>query len=763
MSNPPNWQSRGYGDNRRPLYPYESYKPKEKRNNSRDRDRDRDRDRSRDRAPSRRESREFRDPRDTRPERSPVGMKKLNIDTRVKDGQARSGSLNDSPASIRSGGQSLRPTPTEPLAEKGTRSNIAPNSATMPGLPKANNPDLQDTLESIFRCSETSHEIMRLKLQKDKLTQEEDRRRLELGKVGAKADDYAPYSEFRRRFDESDGGERSGLEKRLKNTEQQYLQDLERVVSSLSLQKTQPAATAKTPPVSTLEIKFGELQKQVSESQSQIQSLLGENRKSDDAFNALQTEFKALKSKHDILETENSNLKQQLADVKLDIKGDISRVESLATDKASSVDLTQITSELRAFETRIEGQAGQSDKIRGNVDQLSEQVQSSARKQIEVEGKLGSFAEMFADFDMDTYNEMVEAWNDRNLINQVSSLRQDVQSLQQQYGVLFQEMKRDIGSLQKSHSTAAATSNQVVGEVSESRQTAFSDEHVHKLIEKRLERFSATLNANQDEMIEFCGSEIDEIKSRVDRDINGLMTKFNALEKQEVTDQLTALHAKAKVLETSINDVSPLLDSDILARITSLESQATTHQPVSSPEHLTGLDVRIKSIEENKFGFRIDRIEIDNRNRLLEFKSSFDSCMAHVDQNIKDALQRIEALNLSVRTLDSQWSNLSTKQMAEKIIQYANPYGQQVEARITGVENSVQQLKAKIGKVEEEVISWAKDIKDLVQDLPPSGKRPASPSQLPDEQAKKRKIETNGRYNPSPVLRSNSNGYDANS
>ncbi|KAI0008471.1 hypothetical protein F4779DRAFT_618578 [Xylariaceae sp. FL0662B] len=731
------WRISGYGDDRRRTY--ESYKPSDDSNSPRDRAGDR----SLDRAPMRRDSREARDPRDFRHERSSAevrkdgeAQKRLHIDTRVADGPTRSS--NNSPASVRSGPQSARPTPIEPVAEKGTKVNRVSSSAAAPITPKASDPRLQEAFESVHKCWETSHELIWLRLMRDKLMQEDPQRRFELGKVASKTDDYAPYSEFQRRFNESDGIKRDELDRRIQDAERQQLQYVERVVSTFASQKPQPAVVAKSPSVSALEVKVEEIQKHFSESQGQVQFLLGEHQKSAQAVNTLQTEVKVLESKNTVLETENSNLKNQLADLRLGTKRDMesigSRVESLTANKASSADLTQAMSELQGLKTRVEGQAGESNRMRENVDQLSEQFQSSATKQNDVEGKIEVFGRKLIDFDPGLYNEMADTWVGHDVMNQVASLRKDFQSLRKNE-VLVKEMRRDIGILQKLQS-APATSSPVSGGVLESRQTAPSDEHLHEVVEEKLksyqERILEILRTNQDGMIEFCGNEIDALK-----------------------DRLTVLETKAAVPDTRINNVSPSLDSDIPARVASLESQVATHQSMADSEHLTGLDVRIKSIEDNKFGFRIDRIEIDINKRLRDFQTFFDSFKATVDQQSKDILQRIEALNLSVRTLDSQWSNLSTKQMAERIIQCINPYGQQVEGRITGVEN-------RVGRVEQEVISWATDMKDLMQDLPSGGKRPASPSQLPDDQAKKRRIETNGRYNLVPVLRSNGSGHDVN-
>ncbi|KAI1411724.1 hypothetical protein F5Y13DRAFT_200704 [Hypoxylon sp. FL1857] len=713
------WKLNSSEDERRRPYGYESgryesYRPPDSR--SPPRDYSRDTERNHDMESGRRDPRDTRDAR--APPRSPRGSrrdveppKNLQIDTRVADGSRRTSLSSHSSTSAFTG------PPTEPVAaERTAKSSSQPSSAATPTIPKARDPKLQDVFEAIYKWNETLQERMLLKSRKSQLSREDQRRRNEITKIANKVDDYASLSEFQRRFEESGKAESENLSKRLAGLDRQYLEDLEKVVGSISSHtSTSSQAAAQSESLSALESKFAEFQKQnseqqkqvseqqkqISEAQEQIRGLLNDRETTTKAYGVLEKDFRNLKSNYSTLQSENSELKRRVAD--------------LESTKSTIDDLSRLSQDLHSITTSV-----------GNV-----------------ESQMHSLVE---DLDMKTYNEILDTWIGHDFKNMVISnkktvaaLRQDLQFFQQSTtsqlntsNALIQEIRKTLERLENSQSAPQQTNTQSPINAQQSQQA------LQALVEEKFNSFNEVVQRTVADSGDVCADMVDEVRARVDN----IEAAISALQKQ----------AEARSKET---DVPTRVD---------LEKFATKHNA-----EFQLLEKRVESLEGQRLGPRIDSVDVGLANlekRVQHYQergvganaAATEAFIKSIRPEIEDARKRLDALDMGMRSLNDQWANLSTKQMAERIYQLVDPYGQRNEIRFEAIEKDVEQLRSKLLVVEDglmALISENKKFTDFARVASLDGKRQASPGSMAEEPTKKRKLGPNGQAQL-PVLRSSS-------
>ncbi|KAI0831578.1 hypothetical protein F5Y06DRAFT_200687 [Hypoxylon sp. FL0890] len=724
----PRWRLSGYEDERRrpcgyDSYRYESYKPLNNRSPPRGHSNSRDSEQKRDMEFGRRDPRDAKDvrppprsPRSSRRDAEPP--KNLQIDTRVADGSRR-----NSPSSHSSTSAFTAP-PTEPAADRLGRLNSQLGSATTPTVPKAQDPKVQDVFEAVYKWNETLQERLLLTLRKNQLLHEDQRRQNEVTKIANKVDDYAPFSEFQRRFEESGKAESESVSKHLASLDLQYLEDLERVVATISSHSsTSSQAAAQSVSLSALETQFTEFQKQnseqqkqISEAQAQIQVLLNDREKTTKSFDALDKDFRDLKSDYSTLQSENSELKQRVADLQ---SANLQSAD-LQSTKSTKDDLDQLSQTLHSFMTRV-------DNIENKVDTLIE------------------------DLDMKTYNEILDTWIGHDFKNMVISnkktivaLRQELQSFQEStttqldaHNVLVQETQKSLETLKSSEPAPPQASTQApegTGELQRALQA---------VVEEKLNAFNEVIQKIVADSGDACADMVDEVRTRVDN----IEATINALAKR--------IEASPKVSST---------ESDVVTRVSFLEESAKKY---NTETQLLGK--RVESLEGQRLGPRIDSVDIGlanlekNVQNFQETSGGRDAAGSEdlinsLKSELEDARGRFDALEVDVRTLNSQWANLSTKQLAEIILLQLDPYGQQHNARIAIVEKDLKQLKSKLSIVEENLTASLNENKKLAEFAkfsPPDGKRRASPESSAEEPTKKRKLGPNGQPQV-PGLRSSS-------
>ncbi|KAI1403805.1 hypothetical protein F4819DRAFT_191997 [Hypoxylon fuscum] len=702
----------------------DSYKPGEARSQSNDRLRDQERDRR----DSDRESR--RDPRDFRPPRSPRAQRRdiespLHIDTKVPTGPRRSVSSTISPSSAPpsafSTAPSTRPTPTEPAADRMAKPFTLANSGVTRSIPKAKDPKLQGPFETLFKWNETQHERMLLKLRKEKLLREGHRRQHEYDRASNKVDDFAPFSEFRKRFEESGKVERENIDTQINDLDQRYLEDLEKVISSLTQEsaesaKLQAATAAQNSSVLALETKFAEFEKQATEqqkeianAQAQIQTLLGEREKSTEAFNTvseyfktLSEEFKVLKAEYNVLRPAHDILRRKYEEL---------QPKHLALEqKVSNLDSTE--------------------RVQGELDRVSNELQSFKTKMDGVETQVTTFMEKVEDLDMKTYNEILETWTDYDFKNKVISneksamnMRQDLGSFKESVTAQFDKTGALIQEMRKTFE--AQSNNQASGQVSGDHQLA------QEAIDNKFRAFGEAVKNTIIQSGDECADMVQEVTDRMDK---------NDIRMDKVEAAFKTLEQPA-----ASKDVNTTARSDHLEQIATQQTQQG-----ANTKRLEG---RIGALEGQRLGPRIDNVgvglaELEKKIQILQQSNAGggtvnpDVILSIVKPDMDNARKRLEMLNLIVNQLDSRFNNLNSKEMAERILLRLDPYAQRNETRLAEVEKRVTQMWNKVVDIEGNVnLRLFKGSLKAADD----GKRQISPDSPREGATKKRKLDTNGQ------------------
>ncbi|KAI0850140.1 hypothetical protein F5Y00DRAFT_41882 [Daldinia vernicosa] len=684
-------------ERRRPYGGTDSYKPFEDRHTSseysRDRGREVERDRDRNMVLGRRDSGDAEGTRSPhgrgRDMGGPKDLHRLSIDTRIPTGPRRTVSGTYSPASAMNS-VPTRPTSTEPATDgisKTTRIS-SPGPIAPPSIPKAKDPRLQEVFEVIYKCNETSQERMLLKLRKSKLLREDHQRRRELDKIASKVNDYAPYSEFQRRFDECGKLERDEISTSLAKLDQQFAETLERAVSSITSSQSQATDNNS---LRALEAKFAEFQKQSSEQQkqisdahAQIQILRSEREQSVQAFNNLDKDFKVLRSDYNTLQSENSQLKTQIAD--------------LDALRKTQDDLNRLTQDLGSFTTRVD----------------------------EVERKATAFMDKVKELDMETYNEILETWIDHDFKSKVfsnektiASLRQDFRSLQESATSHFDKNDSFIQETRKFIENAG-NSRPVVSQLSNA--TSVNQPAQEGWVQEKLDTLRKVMQKTVADSGESCAEMVDELAVRVDKisaDVKALeklSAQINML-KQTGDGQHNALqHLQDCIKSLEAEGVGPKLDN-VIIKLADMEGRVTYLQQSNATGGTVGLN----------------------------------SIMSAIKSDVEDGKKRFDSLELAIRTLDSQWANLNSKQMAVHILQHLDSYRQQTEGRIISVEAGVGELKNKLALIEDNLalLRDPKYLAAIIKASPPLGKRPASPGSAAEDPMKKRKLDTKSQQTQS--------------
>ncbi|OTB12910.1 hypothetical protein K445DRAFT_320406 [Daldinia sp. EC12] len=711
MSYHPRVRVSGFEDERRRPYGVDSYKPAEERQPPRDHSRDPSKEFDRDRDRGRNTVQGRRDSGDAKNTRSPNNIRKdmdnpkdLKLDTKVPTGPRRAVSDVYSPASGPNSlpATSARPTPTEPAPSSILKATGQCSPVVTPSMPKLKDPRLQEVFEAMYKWNEISQERVLMNLRKSNLSREDSRRHNELNKIASKVNDYAPYSEFQRRFEESQKSERDEISTNITKLEHQFAEALERVVSSITSSITSSKSqVAEKTSLQTLEAKFAEFQKQNSEQQKQIskacaeiETLRSDREVSNQAFNSLDKDFKVLKSDYNALQAENSQLKKQIADL-----------DSL---KKTQDGLDRLSKDFESFTTRVD----------------------------DVEGKVATFMRKVEDLDMETYNEILGTWIDHDFKNKVFSNEKTIVALRQDFSS-FQETA--VSRFEKNDSLIQET-RKFIEDVESSRlavsqlgrETSVNQHEQDVSIENKLDAFKKVMEKTVASSGDICADMVDEVGVRVDKveaNVKALGQLFDS-KHPDVTMQISKLKQTEEEQRAELEDLR--------TRLNSLEAEGLDTK-------FNQLIIRLANAEEN--------LRYLQQSNAAGGTTVSDAVMSAIRSDMEDAKKRFDALEFSIRTLDSQWANLNTRQMAGHILQHLDTYGQRNEGRITNAENEVRKLRDKVILLERSLtlLRDPKYLANLIKASPPVGKRPASPGSPADDPAKKRKLDTKGQQAGSPV------------
>lgn len=647
---------------------------------------------------------------------------------------------------------------------------------------------------AIYTWNENQIKHIPLRLQQGKLGQEERQRQLELSKTSGK-DDFAPFTEFHRRFEEAGKAERESVNKQVDEFQRESVNDLKNVVVVMQdsvkswVDSAVSAAATENDSVSALEAKFAEFQKQaverdqkISEGQAQIQELLDDQKKSTGSFNNLSRDFESLKSghnnllrghnklqsdhaklqsshdklqsdydelrptydsiksQHDNLLSGNSKIRSEFANIrskqdKMQSEHDSLRSEhdSLRSEHGnlrsehdnlrSEHDNLQVNyetlqsghktlqskySELQSKYSELEIQTTSlksAKEANQGLNQLAEQVQSLVARIDRTESQVSAFMDKVAGLDMQTYNEMLEAWLDHDFAKKfpsmeesLASTREELQSLEKLVATGFSTFKEPVSDSKSLEPSASQPSDSTtIGEA----QKAFIDEKFNESKTFMKQIVEQTQDA--------CADMIDDLEKRV-----GLIE--------------------------AMGNKPPAKDPEMAEKVDSLEQdlkrQATRCDAVC---------VRVGALEEQRLGFKLGNVDtglvnLDKTVQHIQHAQKISGDIINeLKMDVETTKRHCEAVGMSIQNLNSQWSNLSSKQMADIILTQLNPYGQRTEDRFATVEMRLKQLD-----------DLVKDVKQSLRSKLPDG-RSSDPN-------KKRKL--NDSVQSSPTFRSSSLGQN---
>ncbi|KAI0904183.1 hypothetical protein F4823DRAFT_628820 [Ustulina deusta] len=536
-----------------------------------------------------------------------------------------------------------------------TNNSVVGNSVT-PAIPKAKNPKLQEAFENAYNLGETVNKRVLLRIRKKKLSQERTQQRLENEKFLREAAAYPPYHGLGDKFSPTD----RALDDEIKVNEDGYLRDLEQFVAHSATTNHQD------PMIAALETKVEQISQQLAKQTEQIQSLLEENKK-----------YSALKSDHDALQlkictlddkiqafqslqvtidTENKSLKKQLEDLQSNTE------KNLNSSNAQLTELIKQSSS--AGEARKVFEIGLDQRITGIEVKLNDFTDYD-----DIKDKLD-------ELDLVTFNEVCSAWVDSeyNLKAQHNEYkqrrRQDDSSIHQ----TPQPLCKAVDSLRASQANVSQLNN----------GTALSMETIKAAINTAVAAAAKSMSEDTEKLCqgrdELIGGMIDNTVARID-----------ALERGGASNHL-GLEARIQLLEQWRVECSAWIDQrqgpTLAQRVTSLEGKKVGHR-------VDRIDLEVGDLNRKHEALKSEISQFSKREwievRLQELLTRVGMNPAFVG-DVKNLQLRLPALELAIKTLDLQFQNLSTKQLAEYIVGLTNP---EFEQRLGKLEVKANQLEVK--------------------------------------------------------------------
>ncbi|GAP85708.2 hypothetical protein SAMD00023353_1300120 [Rosellinia necatrix] len=710
----PNWSmGKSYTDERRnPGAPYDSFRPGDRerpqpaRHDFRDFRENRHQGISKEaRSPPHRNPREYR--RDNEQPRLP------HIDTNLKAPGGSRKTSNNSPASaLDKGGEELhfrRINADKPVTPYNTNSSLL-----TPVIPKAKNPELQEAFESAYKWGEKCNRRFLLSIRKDKTTQENTQRKLENEKFVGKATVYPPYHGLGDKLNLID----RDLEEQLKAAEDDYLRELEQFVAYFMTTAKPAAANHQDPVIAALEAKVDQISDLAAKQTEQIQTLLEENKKSrnsvmslESTCTSLESNYNELKAKYKALESSHTTLRSKANSV--DDKFGVLQSQQLNMDntqKNMERQLRDIQSNAKKNMASSEAQFTKLTEASSDSIRSSKAVETNLKERVAgIEARLDVFRDYndikdkLDELDLITLNDISDAWvsTEYNLKTQYEEYTEHRRKGISSVDETLQSLRREVESLRTGQTNIF--SQQYKG-------TALPLQAVEEIVNARIAAAEKSIN---DQSRKFC-EERDDVYAEM---IDGATARIDALE------QVTRLSTDQ--------------NQNLAERITRLEGQKYGHRVDQISLEISDISRKCDALR-GEVG-QLARIEwVD-----LRMQELFQAIGQNVTflNDVKEVQRKIPAIELAIKTLDTQFQNLSTKQLAEHIVRLTNP----------GLEQKIAKLDQKFHLLESKTNSQLNSISGLLHSFVPSEKRVPSPSRA-EEPNKKRKLDVNGRQ-PSPLQR----------
>ncbi|KAI0192653.1 hypothetical protein EV127DRAFT_37094 [Xylaria flabelliformis] len=627
-------------------------------------------------------------------------------------------------------GNDLHLTRMNTALEKPVATNSAIIEPPILAIPKAQKPELQEAFEVAYKWGEKSNKRLLLSMRKNKVAQERAQRDQETEKYKAKAGAYPPYHGLSHKPNPAD----QKLDEQYKAVEDDYRNHLEQLVACFTTVAKPAVSDNQDPVIAALEAKVEQLSQLATKQSEQIQELRDGNSRAGNSVSSLETDLTSLKSSHSDLEARYNVLKsdhetlqskfrsyndtihaleskQVILDAgNLSLKEQLSDIQSSTEEKSGSFD-AQMTELVK----KTSDIADSWDVSKRSLNERITTIESKSHDYDE-------FKEMLDELDLAILNQISDAWvsdvynlkaqheeykerrgqDNPSIIDELRSLRQDVESLRSSQPAVSQPDNGLNMSIQKVEELVNA-------EVTAAEERIINNTRAYS--EKKDNLFS--------ELLSDVEARLDTLEQRMPK----LETRTQSLEQWKIASSAS---------------VDQVRSSDLSERVTRLEGQ--------------------------KIGYRVDKIDltVDELNQKYEvLKSEVGQLVKQelleirlqellnnvgvnpgLENDVRDLQRKLPAIDLAVKTLDTQFQNLSTKQLAELIVRLTNPT---VEQRLGKLEVRASQLEVKANGQDRAIIQYREQLSAIL----PGEKRTASPSQY-DDPNKRRKLEANGRH-PSPL------------
>ncbi|KAI1324129.1 hypothetical protein F5Y16DRAFT_316220 [Xylariaceae sp. FL0255] len=759
---PPNWSmGDSYADERRKssdgYHRYDTYKPAERdtrdRNRDRDRDRDHDRDRDRDYTSStfRRDSRDFREnnrpqePRSPQESRQPRdrrdgdSRKSLELNTTLppKPPHPPDKSFSNSPASARSGATIAFPR-VSPREAIGLDSHIGDVNSTVSKsvvIPKAKDPALQTLFETIYIWVQKNSDRMVLRIHKAKIEQEVKKRQSECEKMKSKASIHGPYQDVSMRPTPRE----KKLQKEIEAMDEECNKALEQLVSNLfqivksSERPSVPAANSQ--PTQSME-SIDKIVKLAEEQAKQIQSLLAANKKTSNDFESLNTRLETIETEQTDLKNEVQTLNSEKAAFKL-------LIEDLESERTTlKNDVQGLKSENAALKLEIQDCGSDYTTIRDGL----ESEQAMLRLSIQgLESERTAMQEELDGFNM-TVTRCVNTLQTETkelkekLPTEIGKLREDNKEWRAKVETESEELREKVDDLDHSvlaevclgwyeqdhnsrtmleehrkyrcagHSSIAEALPNLVERVQELEQEVASLDKAQK---DTTAAANTPLPNNQSSFVGSEGTSLErQLQQRIDAAIEAALPAIESSIRQKNKDHFAQ---SEDLLGSLVDDANKRTDA-VACRTDELEKK---HQDIVVVQKELWAEVSKANAAAHE-----SCMPVDIENKLSPVWSQVN----HLHTQVNEIQEAIRRLDHWCKTLDSYYSNISTRSLAEQIIRQVTPNYTAIERTLEAHNKSIAQHN------------------DLLRRIPPQ-----EVTLNPEERSKKRKLESNGRAVSSPL------------
>ncbi|KAI8955193.1 hypothetical protein F4801DRAFT_378330 [Xylaria longipes] len=695
-------------------------------------------DRERPQVPRRdpRDFRETRSPREQRRENEPPRPPNIETNFRAPEGPRKMS--NNSPASVADKpGNELHFKRMNTVSEKLITTNSAIIDAPTTATPKAKIPELQEAFENAYKWGEKGNRRLLLRIRKNKVAQESAQRDLENEKYKSKAASYPPFHALSHKSNPAD----QTLDDQIKAAEDDYLRDLEQLVACFTTVAKPLANNHQDPAVTTLEAKIEQISQLAAKQTEQIQRLLEENDNSRNSVTSLETDFNSMKSSHSELEAKYSALKSDHEALQSKFRSYDDAIHALES-KHVNIDAENQTLKKQLSEL----QSDTEKKISSSDAQLTELAKrtsdmADSRKMFErdfeqrIEAKLHNYDELkekLDELDLGIFNEVQDAWvsSAYNLKVQHEEYKERRSQNITSTDDALRSLRQEVDSLRSSRSDVSQPD----------RGSTLSIQEVEEIVHARVAAAEETINNKSRDYSEKKDDLYADMISGVEARLDAL--EQGALEPSRPDTRIQSLE-QWKIASSAWMD--QIRSSDLSARVSRLEGQRVGHR-VDRIDLDVGDLGRKYEVLKGEVGQLVKREWVEVR--LQELLNGIGMNPGLIN-DVKDLQRKIPAIELAIKTLDTQFQNLSTKQLAEYIVRLTNPA---LEQRLGKLEVRANQLETKTNGHDRSVNRHTEQLNaltDFLRSTVPGEKRTASPGHL-DEPSKRRKLEANGRH-PSPL------------